>query len=59
MGPPQVRDWITQTFGAGPQPGPGIPMVIDDGFTRTINFGAALAAGTLGVYRGRSTRTTS
>lgn len=39
-------------------PGPGIPMVIDDGFTRTVNFGAALAAGTLGVYRGCFTKTT-
>jgi SAM-dependent methyltransferase len=53
-----VRDWVTQTFGAGLPPGPGIPMVIDDGFTRTINFGAALAAGTLGVYRGLFTKTT-
>jgi hypothetical protein len=33
-------------------------MVIDDGFNRTINFGAALAAGTLGVYRGLFTKTT-
>lgn len=47
-----VRDWVAQTFGAGLPPGPGIPMVIDDGFVRTINFGAALNAGTLGVYRG-------
>ncbi|APA77131.3 SAM-dependent methyltransferase [Mycobacterium kansasii] len=53
-----VRDWVTQTFGAGLHPGPGIPMVIDDGFTRTVNFGAALAAGTLGVYRGCFTKTT-
>lgn len=52
-----VRDWVTRTFGAGLPPGPGIPMVIDDGFTRTVNFGAALAAGTLGVYRGHFTKT--
>ena len=52
-----VRDWVTQTFGSGLPPGPGIPMVIDDGFARTANFGAALAAGTLGVFRGRFTRT--
>jgi SAM-dependent methyltransferase len=54
-----VRDWVTTTFGAGLPPGPGLPMVIEDGFTRTINFGATLAAGTLGVYRGRFTKTAS
>jgi len=48
-----VRAWVTETFSSGLPPGPGIPMVIDDGFTRTANFGAALAAGTLGVFRGR------
>ena len=48
-----VRAWVTETFGSGLPPGPGIPMVIDDGFTRTINFAGALAAGTLGVFRGR------
>ncbi len=47
-----VREWVSTTFGAGLPPGPGIPMVIDDGFARTINFGAALVDGTLGVYRG-------
>ena len=52
-----VRDWVTQTFGSGLPPGPGIPMVIDDGFTRTINFAGALAAGTLGVFRGRFSTT--
>jgi SAM-dependent methyltransferase len=54
-----VRDWVAQTFAAGLPPGPGIPMVIDDGFTRTANFGGALAAGTLGVFRGRFTKTRS
>jgi SAM-dependent methyltransferase len=48
-----VRGWVTEKFGSGLPAGPGIPMVIDDGFTRTINFGAALATGTLGVFRGR------
>lgn len=52
-----VRDWVTTTFGSGLPTGPGIPMVIDDGFTRTINFAGALAAGTLGVFRGRFTKT--
>ena len=51
-----VRDWVTQTFAAGLPPGPGIPMVIDDGFNRTANFGGALATGTLGVFRGRFTK---
>ena len=53
-----VRNWVRETFGAGLPPGPGILMVIDDGFTRTANFGAALATGTLGVFRGRFTKTT-
>ena len=52
-----VRDWVTRTFGSGLPPGPSIPMVIDDGFTRTINFAGALAAGTLGVFRGRFSTT--
>ena len=52
-----VRDWITATFGSGLPPGPGIPMVIDDGFARTANFGGALVTGTLGVVRGRFTKT--
>jgi len=33
-------------------------MVIDDGFTRTINFAGALAQGALGIIRGRFTKTT-
>ena len=52
-----VRDWIAATFGSGLPPGPGIPMVIDDGFARTANFGGALVTGTLGVVRGRFTKT--
>ena len=56
-GVPVRPDWVTTTFGSGLPPGPGIPMVIDDGFTRTINFAGALAAGTLGVFRGRFTKT--
>ena len=54
-----VREWVTNTFGTGLPPGPGIPMVIDDGFTRTANFGGALATGTLGVYRGLFAKTAS
>ena len=53
-----VRDWITMTFGSGLPAGPSIPMVIDDGFTRTINFAGALAQGALGIIRGRFTKTT-
>lgn len=53
-----VRDWITMTFGSGLPAGPSIPMVIDDGFTRTINFAGALAQGVLGIFRGRFTKTT-
>ena len=52
-----VRKWVTRTFGAGLPAGPSIPNVIDDGFARTVNFGAALATGTLGVFRGRFTKT--
>src|ERR1700676_3807724 len=48
-----VGDWVEKTFGAGLPAGPAIPMIIDDGFTRTANFAGALAAGTLAVVRGR------
>ena len=54
-----VREWVAETFGAGLPPGPSIPMVIDDGFARTFNFGAALATNTLGVFRGRFAKTAS
>lgn len=34
-------------------------MVIDDRLVRTMNFGAALNASTLGVYRGHFTKAAS
>ena len=52
-----VRDWVARTFGSGLPTGPSIPNVIDDGFARTLNFGAALGTGTLGVFRGRFAKT--
>jgi SAM-dependent methyltransferase len=48
-----VSAWVKKTFGAGLPAGPGIPMIIDDGWTRTANFAGALEAGTLTVVRGR------
>ncbi|MDT5132639.1 MAG: sarcosine/dimethylglycine N-methyltransferase [Mycobacterium sp.] len=51
-----VSKWVNTTFGAGPPVGPGIPMIIDDGWARTANFAGALAAGTFTVVRGRFTK---
>lgn len=51
-----ARDWITGTFGAPPSPGPSLPMLLNDGYTRVINFAAALTEGTLEIWRGAFTK---
>ncbi|HEX4064298.1 MAG TPA: class I SAM-dependent methyltransferase [Streptosporangiaceae bacterium] len=54
-----VQAWITKTFAGGPPAGPALPMLLDDGYTRVINFAAALGDGTLEVWRGAFTRNAS
>ena len=51
-----VQAWITRTFSGGLPAGPALPMVIDDGYTRVINFAAALGDGSLEIWRGAFTR---
>ena len=51
-----VQAWITWTFAGGLPAGPALPMVIDDGYTRVINFAAALGDGSLEIWRGAFTR---
>jgi cyclopropane fatty-acyl-phospholipid synthase-like methyltransferase len=51
-----VQDWFTRTFAGGPPAGPALPMLLDDGYTRVINFGASITDGTLEIWRGSFTR---
>jgi len=51
-----VDDWFTTTFAGGLPQGPGLPMLLEDGFTRTINIAVAQKAHTITVMRGRFTR---
>jgi SAM-dependent methyltransferase len=52
-----VQDWIARTFADGPPAGPALPMLLDDGYTRVINFATALTNGTLEVWRGSFAKT--
>jgi SAM-dependent methyltransferase len=51
-----VQAWITETFAGGLPAGPALPMLLDDGYTRVINYAAALSNGSLEVWRGLYTR---
>jgi SAM-dependent methyltransferase len=51
-----VRAWITGNLGSGLPGGPALPMLLDDGYTRVINFTGALSDGSLEVWRGSFTR---
>ncbi len=51
-----VQAWITKTFANGLPAGPALPMLLDDGYTRVINFAAALGDGSLEIWRGAFTR---
>jgi len=54
-----VRAWFDSTFADGIPDGPTLLKLLDDGFTRVLNFAGALADGTLGVRRGAFLRSTS
>ena len=48
-----VNDWSAAVLPDDvPRPGLALPMVIDDGFTRVVNFTTALRDGTMSVMRG-------
>ena len=51
-----VVSWFDETFADGPPSGPSLPMLLDDGFTRVLQFAGALADGTLGIRRGSFVR---
>ena len=51
-----VQAWITKTFANGLPTGPALPMLLDDGYTRVINYAAVLSNGSLEVWRGLYTR---
>lgn len=47
-----VTAWFDTTFADGPPPGASLQMLLDDGFTRVLQFAGALADGTLQIRRG-------
>ncbi len=51
-----TSSWFDATLAGGVPVGPTLPALLEDGFTRTVNFAAALADGTLGVRRGAFVR---
>jgi SAM-dependent methyltransferase len=51
-----VRGWMEKAFAPGRPAGPALPMLLDDGYTRVINYAGALGDGSLEVWRGCFTR---
>jgi len=51
-----VASWFESRFADGPPTAPSLPMLLDDGFTRTLQFAVAVADGTLAVRRGAFVR---
>ncbi len=51
-----ASSWFDTTFAGGLPSGPTLPMLLEDGFVRVLNFAGALADGTLGVRRGAFVR---
>src|SRR4051812_19940582 len=47
-----ARDWFDRTFAGGAPNGPALPMLLDDGYTRVLNYAAAVATGDVGVWQG-------
>ncbi len=47
-----VNEWFASTYAEGTDSEPTLPMLLEEGFTRVLNFAGALADGTLGVWRG-------
>ena len=53
-----AQAWISKTFANGLPDGPALPMLLNDGYARVINFTAALGDGSLEIWRGTFTRNT-
>jgi ubiquinone/menaquinone biosynthesis C-methylase UbiE len=47
-----ATDWFASTFKDGPPPGPALPKLLNDGFTRVLNLAGALGDGTVSIVRG-------
>jgi SAM-dependent methyltransferase len=47
-----VQEWIARTMSGGLPAGPALPMLLDDGYTRVLNFAGALTSGALQVWQG-------
>jgi SAM-dependent methyltransferase len=47
-----ARDWFERTFAAGAPTGPALPMLLDDGYTRVLNYAAAVLDGSVQVWQG-------
>lgn len=47
-----VMEWFAASFNGGPPPGPSLPLLLTDGFTRVLNLAQSLSDGTLSVVRG-------
>jgi len=47
-----VSTWFETTFADGPPSGPSLPVLLEDGFNRTLQFAGAVSDGTLSVWRG-------
>jgi SAM-dependent methyltransferase len=51
-----VQDWVDRTLTNGLPAGPALPMLLNDGYTRVINYATAFAGGSLEVWRGCFTK---
>ena len=49
-----VQAWITRTFANGLPAGPALPMLLDDGYTRVLNYIAGISNGSVEVCEGPS-----
>jgi SAM-dependent methyltransferase len=47
-----ARDWFERTYAAGGPSGPALPMLLDDGYARVLNYAAAVADGSVEVWQG-------
>lgn len=50
-----ARDWFERTLAAGAPTGPALPMLLDDGYTRILNYAAAVLDGSVQVWQGSFT----
>jgi SAM-dependent methyltransferase len=54
--PAGAQAWIAKTISGGLPTGPALPMLLNDGYTRVMNYATALTNGALDVWRGCFTK---